>query len=71
MIIVELKAFTEIQFLLSLKKQLHQKRYCYTNGFIFHSSLITKLMSRDQFMALNRCLHVLNESTYVRHCNAH
>ena len=71
MIIAELKVFIEIQFLLSLKKQPRKKRYCRTNGSIFHPSLITKLMSKDQFMALNRCFHVTNKSTYVRDRNAH
>ena len=62
--ITELKAFIGIQFLMGSKKK-SKKSYWHRYGSIFHYLLITELMGRNQFMALNQCLHITNGCIYV------
>ena len=68
--VLELKAFFGIQFYIGLQKQPSKKSYWLQDNSIFHCSLITKLISRNWFMELRCCLHLIDGATYVKDWNA-
>jgi hypothetical protein len=66
LIMVEFKAKLAIWLYMGMKQQPNMKSYWIKEGSVFHYPIISKLMTRDRFMALTTCFHITNSATYVR-----
>jgi hypothetical protein len=64
--VAEFKAWLAIWLYMDMKWQPNMKSYWMKEGSVFHCPIISKLMTRDQFMALTICFHITNPATYVR-----
>jgi hypothetical protein len=62
--VAEFKAFLAIHMYMGMKRQPNMKSYWNKEGSFFHCATILKIMTRDRFMALRRCLHLTNPATY-------
>jgi hypothetical protein len=62
--IVGLKAFLAIHMYMGMKKQTNHKFYWEKAGTFFHCPIISKIMSRECFIQLRRCLHITNPGIY-------
>jgi hypothetical protein len=63
---VEFKAWLAIWLYMGMKRQPNMKSYWMKEGSVFHCPIISKLMTRDRFMALTTCFHIANPATYVK-----
>jgi hypothetical protein len=62
----EFKAYVAIWLYMGMRRQPNIKSYWMKEGSIFHCPSVSNVMTRKQFMALNKCLHITNPTEYVR-----
>ena len=67
--VARLKAYFAIILYIGMKKQPNLKSYWVGSTSFFHCLTISKIMSRRQFLLLNKCLHLRNLETYMRNKN--
>ena len=63
--ILGLKAFLAISIYMGMRKQPNLKSCWQKPGSIFHCPIISKSFTRERFMAIRNCLHILNPGTYA------
>jgi hypothetical protein len=61
----ELKVFMVVIFYMGMKKLPNMKAYWAKSKDFFYCNVIAGLFIRRRFMALLRCLHVTDPTTYV------
>jgi hypothetical protein len=64
--VAEFKAWLVIRLYMGMKRQPNVKSYWMKEGSFLHSSTISKIMSQKWFMALRRCFHFTNPTTYAQ-----
>jgi hypothetical protein len=62
--IADLKAFMAIHMYMGMKKQPNYKTYWEKEGNFFHCPIIANIMTRELFIELRRCLHIIDPGTY-------
>jgi hypothetical protein len=63
--VLGLKALIAISIYMGMKKQPNLKTYWQKPSSIFHCPIISKSFTRERFMAIRKCLHITNPSTYA------
>ena len=64
MYVAELKAFLAIHMYMGMKRQPNIQTYWEKEGSIFHSPIISNIMTQFHFTQLQRCLYITNPATY-------
>ena len=60
----KVEGFLAIHVYMEMKRRSNIQSYWEKKGSIFHCPIISNIMSRDQFHALRRCLHITNPALY-------
>jgi hypothetical protein len=60
-----LKAFLGVSILMGMKKQPNLKNYWQRLGSFFHCPLILQSFTRERFMAIRKCLHITDPTSYA------
>ena len=58
-----------ITMYMDMREQPNMKRYWLKPSSIFYCSIISNLMSGRRYMALTKCLYLINPASYVTNRN--